>query len=42
MANSVEVRSPFVDHRLIEYVLDSSYSNFNFLIQENNERLSFI
>ena len=31
MANSVEVRSPFVDHRLIEYVLDSSYSNFNFV-----------
>ena len=27
MANSVEVRSPFVDHRLIEYVIqhDSNY-----------------
>ena len=31
MANSVEVRSPFVDHRLIEYVLGSSYPNFNFV-----------
>ncbi len=26
MANSVEVRSPFVDHRLIEYILKSDYS----------------
>lgn len=30
MANSLEVRSPFVDHRLIEYVLgtDSKYYNY--------------
>jgi len=26
MANSLEVRSPFVDHRLIEYILGASYS----------------
>ena len=31
MANSLEVRSPFVDHKLIEYVLshESSYHNSN-------------
>ena len=28
MANSVEVRSPFLDHRLIEYVLKSENSYF--------------
>jgi asparagine synthase (glutamine-hydrolysing) len=31
MANSLEVRSPFVDHKLVEYMLsvDSSKINFN-------------
>jgi len=31
MANSLEVRSPFVDHRLIEYIFshDTSYLNFH-------------
>ena len=26
MANSLEVRSPFVDHRLIEYILGTTYN----------------
>jgi len=34
MANSVEVRSPFVDHRLIEYVLGSS----NLELNSNNSK----
>jgi asparagine synthase (glutamine-hydrolysing) len=31
MANSLEVRSPFVDHKLIEYIYshDNSYHNIN-------------
>ena len=29
MANSLEVRSPFVDHRLIEYILKSDYKYFD-------------
>ena len=29
MANSLEVRSPFVDHRLIEYILRSDYQYFD-------------
>tara|TARA_B100000902_G_C27318525_1_gene922796 strand:- start:2746 stop:4545 length:1800 start_codon:yes stop_codon:yes gene_type:complete len=29
MASSLEVRSPFVDHRLVEYILGSSYKYFD-------------
>tara|TARA_X000000368_G_scaffold404209_1_gene379995 strand:+ start:18132 stop:19931 length:1800 start_codon:yes stop_codon:yes gene_type:complete len=29
MASSLEVRSPFVDHRLVEYILGSSYEYFD-------------
>ena len=29
MANSLEVRSPFVDHRLIEYVLSTACKNYS-------------
>ena len=29
MANSLEVRSPFVDHRLIEYILGTTYEYFD-------------
>lgn len=36
MANSVEVRSPFVDHRLIEYVLGSSNLDFD---SENSKKI---
>ena len=35
MANSLEVRSPFVDHRLIEYVLSTSPTYY----QSNNTKL---
>ena len=31
MANSLEVRSPFVDHRLIEYVLSCNLTFDNYL-----------
>ena len=29
MANSLEVRSPFLDHKLIEYVLSTNFSFFD-------------
>ena len=29
MANSLEVRSPFVDHKLVEYIVGSSYEYFD-------------
>ena len=29
MANSLEVRSPFVDHKLVEYMLSTSQNYFN-------------
>ena len=29
MANSLEVRSPFVDHRLIQYILEHKFTNEN-------------
>ena len=29
MANSLEVRSPFVDHRLVEYILSSKPEYFD-------------
>ena len=35
MANSLEVRSPFLDHRLIEYVLGSNLS----FIDNNNPKI---
>ncbi len=35
MANSLEIRSPFVDHRLVEYVLSTDYSYF----QKNNSKI---
>ena len=31
MANSLEVRSPFVDHRLIEYILSCDLTFDNYL-----------
>ena len=36
MANSLEVRSPFLDHRLIEYVLGSNLS----FIDNNNPKIT--
>ena len=45
MANSLEVRSPFLDHKLIEYVLGSDMSFFNLekskLILKNYLHLDF-
>tara|TARA_Y100000992_G_scaffold300098_1_gene268056 strand:- start:14 stop:1819 length:1806 start_codon:yes stop_codon:yes gene_type:complete len=35
MINSLEVRSPFVDHRLVEYMLGSSPANINFSAPKN-------
>ena len=35
MANSVEIRSPFVDHRLIEYMLASNFEVTNYEDQKN-------
>ena len=35
MINSLEVRSPFVDHRLVEYMLGSSPANINFSVPKN-------
>lgn len=35
MINSLEVRSPFVDHRLVEYMLSSSPANINFSVPKN-------
>ena len=32
MINSLEVRSPFVDHELVEYMLGSSPANINFSV----------
>ena len=29
MANSLEIRSPFVDHRLVEYILGTSNTYYN-------------
>ena len=29
MANSLEIRSPFVDHRLVEYILGSDIETYN-------------
>ena len=34
MANSLEVRSPFVDHKLIEYMLGVNYEDPN-VIKKN-------
>ena len=36
MANSLEVRSPFVDHKLVEYVLSS---NLNYSKSEQNKSI---
>ena len=30
MANSLEIRSPFVDHRLVEYILSVSSESYNY------------
>ena len=35
MASSLEVRSPFVDHRLVEYVLSTSTEHIDSNIQKN-------
>ena len=35
MANSLEVRSPFVDHKLIEYILSHEASYFQFDFQKS-------
>ncbi len=35
MANSLEIRSPFVDHRLVEYVLNTDFPYF----QKNNSKI---
>ena len=36
MANSVEIRSPFLDHKLVEYVISS---NLNFFEKSNPKKI---
>ena len=40
MANSLEVRSPFVDNKLIEYVFSHSNEYFNIKTQITSKKLS--